>query len=152
MHPAKFAALAFATLGAAAIGLGMLAAARERTSAAASPATAQSTATPAVTHHWVMRQGRAFGYQSALSDNDVAAGLATKALVMVEYNGVVNGDYSFSSTNPVTGNLVVMRCAEPCAFMRVMNYDHRAPETFPVTSGSVMAALVEDAREGYLSR
>jgi hypothetical protein len=35
--------------------------------------------------------------------------------------------------------------------MNVMNYDHRTPETFPVTRGSVMEAIVEDARRGFLN-
>jgi hypothetical protein len=126
----------------------------------AEPAVAQSYLTPAERaepkpapqHRWVMRKGAAFGYAPALSANDINAGLATRALVMVDFNGMVQGDYSFTTYNPITGNAIIMRCAEPCAFMNVMNYDHRVPEVFPVTPGSVMEAIVLDARAGLLNR
>jgi hypothetical protein len=118
--------------------------------AAVSAATVKPT--PSVPrHHWVTRRGPSFGYQTAMSDVDQAAGLATKALVMVDFNGMVQGDYSFTSYDPITGNAIIMRCAEPCEFMNVMNYNHRTPETFPVTPGSVMDALVQDARAGFLN-
>lgn len=115
------------------------------------PAPRVSVTKSAPRHNWVTRRGSSFGYQTAMSEADQAAGLATKALVMVDFNGLVQGDYSFTSYDPITGNAIIMRCAEPCEFMNVMNYNHRAPETFPVTPGSLMSALVQDARAGFLN-
>jgi len=98
-----------------------------------------------------VQQGRLFGYRASLSENDRAAGLATKQLAMIEFNGVTDGQYSFQTYNTVTGSPIYLKCAEPCAFMNVMNYDHRMPEVFPVTVDSIMGAMVSDARAGFLN-
>ena len=159
MHPAKFAVLAFFALSAGAVGLGAILAAQhpEPPDQASppqnlpTPKAAEEPAAAPPSHHWVARRDGAFGYQSALSANDLAAGLASRSLTMITFNGIVQGDYSFTTYNPVTGAAIIMRCSEPCEFMNVMNYDHRMTETYPVAPGSIMQAIVQDARAGQLN-
>lgn len=151
--PIKFA-LVTSTVGiASALGIGaILAQLHAGATTTATPATIAAPAESrpsAPMHRYVMTRGGAYGYATALSDEDRAKGRGAVPLMMVTYNGIVNGDYSFTSYS-ATGNMIVMRCSEPCAYMNVMNYDHAMPETYPVAPGTVLEAMVLDARGGFL--
>lgn len=93
-----------------------------------------------------MTEDGEYGYQQALSDDDIKAGRATSALLMVRYLGDVKGVRSIKYVDGDISN--VLSCAAPCKFVKSkLIYSGRVmrTETVPVTDGSVIQAVMSDA-------
>ena len=96
-------------------------------------------------HFYAMTEDGEYGYQQALSDDDIKAGRATSALLMVRYLGETKGVRSIMNKDGDVAN--VLSCAAPCKFVkskiiyagRVMRTD-----TVPVTDGSIVQVVMRD--------
>lgn len=91
-------------------------------------------------HHWVWHRGAQFGYSRELSDADRQNGVVTAPLFLVMFQGQRGSTYSFVSMLPQQS----MTCTEPCAEMTLVG--DLGMQVVPVTEGSILWALVEDAR------
>jgi len=107
---------------------------------------AVSTAAPAQTHNYSMRDGDLYGYQPAISDSERNQGVATKALVMVRYRGERNGLYTVEMPDD-SGAIYRMECKSPCEYIKtkvIAAGEVLKSETVPNTPGSLMAAVFDD--------
>ena len=100
---------------------------------------------PRGAHHWTWHEGGEFGYQRALSEQDKQRGIAAAPLFVVGYQGKQSGVYNFA-----TADSQLLSCRTPCE--TIMSLSAAAGrQVFPVVRGSLLWALVEDARNGWLS-
>ncbi|SAL01975.1 hypothetical protein [Caballeronia ptereochthonis] len=106
---------------------------------------------PKPEHNYAMSEDGEYGYERALSEDDVKAGRATSALLMVRYLGQSKG---VQSIKIVDGNRAgVMSCSAPCRFVKTRYYvagELLKTETVPVTDGSLIQAVMDDAFGGKL--
>ncbi|BDC38926.1 hypothetical protein [Paraburkholderia terrae] len=106
---------------------------------------------PKPDHAYALKEDGEYGYQRALSEDDVKAGRATAALLMVRFMGNKAG---VRSVKIVDGNRVgVMSCSPPCEFVKARTYfagQLVKTETIPVTDGSLIQAVMADAISGKL--
>lgn len=106
---------------------------------------------PRPDHEYALEDDGEYGYRRALSEDDVKAGRATAALLMVRYVGEKNG---VRSVKLVDGNNVgVISCSPPCEFVKARTYfagQLVKTETLPVTDGSLIQAVMADAISGKL--
>lgn len=107
-------------------------------------------------HNYQMVDNGTYGYEPALSEEDVRNGTATKPLVMMRYEGDRNGTFivlilGTDQNNPNFVNRV--SCQAPCEFAKsetlsgdtVLN-----TETLRVTPDSIVGAMLQDAVSGQL--
>lgn len=114
------------------------------TAVAAEPKVSATPAQP--DHFYAMTEDGEYGYQHALSDDDIKAGRATSALLMVRYLGDSKGVRSIKFVDGDISN--VLSCSAPCKFVKSkIIYAGRVmrTETVPVTDGSVIQAVMRDA-------
>jgi uncharacterized protein YecT (DUF1311 family) len=101
-----------------------------------------------------LNQDGTYGYEPALSEDDIRSGKATKALVMMRYVGLRNGTYVLlilSEDSPNVTNRIT--CQAPCNFAKseVMADDSvLKTETLRVVPNSLIGAMLEDAMAGQL--
>ncbi|WP_221623401.1 hypothetical protein [Burkholderia stagnalis] len=102
-----------------------------------------------------MNQDGTYGYEPGLSEDDVRAGKATKALVMMRYVGLRDGSHIFLMVDEDNPNVSTrVTCQAPCEFAKsqVMAGDLVVKtETLRVASGSLLGEMVEDALAGQLT-
>ncbi|WP_376712945.1 lysozyme inhibitor LprI family protein [Burkholderia sp.] len=102
-----------------------------------------------------MSQDGTYGYEPALSEDDVRAGKATKALVMMRYVGLRDGSYILllvDEDNPNISNRIT--CQAPCNFAKSQTMAGDSilkTETVRVVPNSLIGAMVEDAMSGQLT-
>lgn len=102
-------------------------------------------------HEYVYEDHGIFGYRRALSAVDRANGIAAPSLTLVRMKSR-QGGYTFFSQDDA-GNQVSMQCNEPCAAMRVGTMAPTGAyreQVIPVDAGTILAAVLHDARLGYL--
>jgi hypothetical protein len=113
---------------------------------------AESTVRPANSgHRYVYEDHGVFGYRRALSDVDRANGIASPPLTLVRLKTRTDSFTFFSQDE--AGNQTAMQCSEPCAAMRVGTMTPAggySEQVIPVDPGGVLAAIMFDARHGYL--
>ena len=92
-----------------------------------------------------------FGYAQEVSADDRARGVTSLPMVLVRYDGRRGDMYGFKSTDD-GGHAMVLSCREPCAAMKVETYGLTTLDTkiMPIAPDSVLEAIVQDARNGYL--
>ncbi|RQZ20740.1 hypothetical protein DIE15_01310 [Burkholderia sp. Bp9031] len=118
-----------------------------------SPAPAPSPPPPS--HNYAMSQDGTYGYEPALSEDDVRAGKATKALVMMRYVGLRDGSYILllvDEDNPNISNRIT--CQAPCNFAKSQTMAGDSvlkTETVRVVPNSLIGAMIEDAMSGQLT-
>ncbi|MET1536086.1 lysozyme inhibitor LprI family protein [Burkholderia sola] len=106
-------------------------------------------------HNYALNQDGTYGYEPALSEDDVRSGKATKALVMMRYVGLRNGTYVvliLSDDNPNVASRIT--CQAPCNFAKseIMAGDSvLKTETFRVVPNSLIGAMMEDVMAGQLT-
>ncbi|WP_256858395.1 hypothetical protein, partial [Burkholderia cenocepacia] len=106
-------------------------------------------------HHYAMSQDGTYGYEPALSEDDVRAGKATKALVMMRYVGLREGSYILllvDEDNPNISNRIT--CQAPCSFAKSQTMAGDSilkTETVRVVPNSLIGAMIEDAMSGQLT-
>ncbi|MEK2604103.1 lysozyme inhibitor LprI family protein [Burkholderia arboris] len=102
-----------------------------------------------------MSQDGTYGYEPALSEDDVRAGKAAKALVMMRYVGVRDGNYILllvDEDNPNISNRIT--CSAPCNFAKSQTMAGDSilkTETIRVVPNSLIGAMIEDAMAGQLT-
>lgn len=113
--------------------------------------TSNDTATAASDdHHYSMKDGEAYGYEHALSEEDKKSGVASKSLEMFRYAGVDAGVYRLvlgDKSDPYE-----ITCEKPCKFMKTFEVgqeDKAERHAFDTTS--IMGSAMEDAQEGKLA-
>ena len=99
---------------------------------------------PPPERHWAAKVGRFYGYRRDLSASDLTNGIATKPMALVDYRGKPNGRFEFLLTDGgATGELLT--CGdEACTFVTSMG--PRGQRVLPVEAGSIIWAMVDDAR------
>ncbi|MCA8292973.1 hypothetical protein LGN19_04130 [Burkholderia sp. AU30198] len=136
-------------------------------SSATSPSTSSDTSTPQQpppvvapappppSHNYAMSQDGTYGYEPALSEDDVRSGKATKALVMMRYVGLRDGSYILllvDEDNPNISNRIT--CSPPCNFAKSQTMAGDSiikTETVRVVPNSLIGAMIEDAMSGQLT-
>lgn len=91
-----------------------------------------------------------FGYPHGASEVERANGVTEGGTLFVYLLSSRGGLYQFQTNSPT----MVMRCAEPCTKMivQVPGDSFPAEQIIPVQRGTVFAAIVEDARNGWLAQ
>jgi hypothetical protein len=114
-------------------------------------AQAEPRAQAALIHNYVFEEDGLFGYGPSLSPEDRAAGRTTSALLMMRYGGHRDGVYEFYKPDAPQG-IPTMTCSDPCSVMKVLVFSGGTlnVQYIPVTSDSILGALVEDAKNGFL--
>jgi hypothetical protein len=116
----------------------------------------ETTAPPPPSHNYSMVDNGTYGYEPALSEDDVRNGRATKPLIMMRYEGRRNGTFVILILGPDANNPAFVNrvsCQAPCEFAKsetlsgdvVMN-----TETVRVTPDSIVGAMLQDAVSGQL--
>ncbi|NIF70988.1 hypothetical protein F3J16_12440 [Burkholderia sp. Ap-962] len=97
-----------------------------------------------------------YGYEPALSEDDIRRGTATKALLMMRYEGVKDGQYVILLLGDDPSNTSAyarVSCQLPCQFAKsqtILGGTVLKTETLRVTSTSLIGAMLEDAVNGAL--
>jgi len=97
-----------------------------------------------------------YGYEQALSEDDVRSGTATKPLVMMRYEGNKNGRFVILvfGTDASDGSIVNrVSCQAPCAFAKSETLAGDTvvkSETIPVKPNAIIGGMLEDAVSGQL--
>lgn len=120
------------------------AAAAERARVAALPPPPPPPPPPTGHHHWTWHERSEYGYPRELSPNDRAAGLASAPLLLIR-RVASSSSYGFMAPT----DRFTMECAEPCENMEITGFDG-GRRVMPITRGSVLWAIVEDARHGWI--
>ncbi|RQZ14038.1 hypothetical protein DIE15_19160 [Burkholderia sp. Bp9031] len=106
-------------------------------------------------HNYALNQDGTYGYEPALSEDDIRSGKAVKSLVMMRYVGLRNGTYVLLVLNDDNPNVTSrITCQAPCNFAKseVMAGDSVVKtETLRVVPNSMVGAMVEDAMAGQLT-
>lgn len=104
-------------------------------------------------HQYSMRDGKEYGYETELSQQDKANGIGANSLTMVRYAGFRNGKYqAFSYTD---GIYSVLECEYPCEYMKVMTFSkgqHIHTERMKVYEGVIGWSIMQDAMHGKLEQ
>lgn len=112
-------------------------------------------APPPPSHNYAMSQDGTYGYEPALSEDDVRAGKATKALVMMRYVGLRDGSYILLLVDEDNPNISTrITCQAPCNFAKSQTMAGDSilkTETVRVVPNSLIGAMVEDAMSGQLT-
>lgn len=109
---------------------------------------------PPPRHNYALNQNGTYGYEPALSEDDIRRGRATKALVMVRYVGLREGSYVLliiDQNNDAVATRIT--CQAPCEFAQsqvIANNYVLKTETVRVTPSSLLSAMIDDAMAGQL--
>lgn len=136
----------------------------DRNQAASSPglpptatgAPSQTSPKPPPTHNYQMVDNGTYGYEAALSEEDVRKGIATKPLMMMRYEGKKNGTFTILILGTdANDNEVVNRvsCQAPCQFAKsevLLGDTVTKTETLRVTTDSIVGGMLQDAVSGQL--
>nr|WP_156432268.1 hypothetical protein [Burkholderia sp. MSMB1498] len=112
-------------------------------------------AAPALpSHQYAMEQDGTYGYEPALSEDDVRSGKATKPLVMMRYVGFRDGTYVLLMLDPDNETYATrVTCQAPCNFAKVQSMSAATvlkTDTIRVVPNSLIGAMLEDALSGQL--
>lgn len=103
--------------------------------------------------HYALREGTAYGYEPALTDDDRRQGVAAKDLVMFRYAGERAGVHQvISGTRDVT---LAFTCAMPCDYVTLRAYDRGVlaqTSRMAAQPGMLARQALEDAAAGLLDR
>lgn len=118
------------------------------------PAPVAAPEPPPPSHQYVMEQDGTYGYEPALSEDDVRSGKAAKPLVMMRYVGLRDGTYVLLMLDPDNENDATrVTCQAPCNFAKVQIMSGTMvlrTETIRVVPNSLIGAMLEDALSGQL--
>lgn len=141
-----FLALAF-------IGLTACGQSQQQTSTAPAPV-AEIVEAPVADHYYSMKEGLQYGYETALSEDQRAAGQMANTLTMFKYAGEKDGVYQVYTEE--SGNVFTsIQCTNPCDFMKIMMFaDHEliSTERLKATEGTIGWLVMADAINGKLER
>ncbi|AUT64976.1 hypothetical protein C2L65_35880 [Paraburkholderia terrae] len=135
--------------------------------ASSAPAIASSPAAPPTVsvpqpvappphHNYAMVDSGTYGYEPALSEEDVRKGTATKPLIMMRYVGSKNGMYVVIILGQDASNTSVVTrvsCQSPCDFAKselISGDSVISTQTLRLTPESIIGAMLADAASGQL--
>lgn len=131
-------------------------AAGQSTSPAPAPVPAPAAPQPP-SHSYAMVDNGTYGYESALSEDDVRKGTATKPLIMMRYVGNKNGTYVIVILGQDSNNSAVVTrvsCQAPCQFAKselISGDTVIKTETLRLTPDSIVGGMLSDAISGQLT-
>lgn len=109
---------------------------------------------PPPPHNYAMEQDGTYGYEPALSEDDIRSGRAVKPLVMMRYVGMREGSYVILVLDQDNKNVATrMACQAPCNFATTQLMAGTTvlkTETIRVTHNSLAGGMFEDAMSGVL--
>jgi hypothetical protein len=111
---------------------------------------------PPATHNYAMVDNGTYGYEPALSEDDVRKGTATKPLIMMRYVGNKGGTYVIVILGSDANDTSVanrVSCEAPCEFAKsetVAGDTVVNTQTVRVTPDSIVGAMLTDAISGQL--
>ncbi len=107
---------------------------------------------PPPPHNYAMEQDGTYGYEPALSEDDIRSGRAVKPLVMMRYVGMREGSYVILVLDQDNKNVATrMACQAPCNFATTQLMAGTTvlkTETIRVTHNSLAGGMFEDAMSG----
>lgn len=117
----------------------------------------QATEAPApVEHGYVHSEGGEYGYEQALSPDDVQQGVAQKPLVMVRYFGSPKeGTHQFDLRMDDGGARTVVVCSDDCSVAKITAFvgsEHGPTQTVKLSPTSLIGVVARDIREGLLEK
>lgn len=110
-------------------------------------------APPVKDHYYSMRDGKEYGYESELSQQDKSKGIGANSLTMVRYAGS-RGD-KFQAFSYKNGTYSVLECQIPCEYVKVMTFsngEHIQTERMKVSEGIIGWSIMQDAIDGKLEQ
>lgn len=113
--------------------------------AVATPQAVPAQALPP-SHYYVWKQGDQYGYQRELSEDARKRGIATEPLFVIRPQESRDGQHAFFSVDG--GVTTIFKCTEPCEVVETAGT--LGPSVLPAPQGSLLWAVVEDARNGEL--
>lgn len=111
-------------------------------------------AKPAKSHNYALRDGFEYGYEKALSADDINKGQGAPALIMAKYAGQRDGKYQIYIIDKIyNGGVTVAECSNPCEFMKIMSFYQGAfvtAERIRAAPGIIGWMILQDAINGEL--
>lgn len=105
-------------------------------------------------HNYVLSQGDGlYGYERAVSEDEAQQGILSVPLVMILYDGIIDGKYTFDVQGANKFNFSRVSCASPCIFFdqnTIVNGVVVNKETLRAIPGTIAAEIIEDVQNGYL--
>jgi hypothetical protein len=105
-------------------------------------------------HYYSMRDGYQYGYEMAVSADDINRGQAAKELLMFKYVGEHNGLYQvFTKVNEMV--VSVMECSNPCEFIKTMIFIQGGKtqiQRMRSVEGTIGNLVLKDAINGNLEQ
>lgn len=114
-------------------------------------ASAPDVTPPQPVHQYVLEDAGEYGYESALSATERQNGEMAGKIIMVRLLPHPDGAYRFYRHENLYESLVT--CKEPCEFVKIENSFNgysNAPEIKRVVTGTLIWAMLQDARAGFL--
>lgn len=114
-------------------------------------------APPAPSHNYALRDGDAYGYERMPSQQEQQQGQGATTLTMVKYAGRQNGTHQAYVHDKATDSVMVIECATPCEFLKVMlfvraNQPAVSVERMRAMPGILGSLIIEDAIKGKLEQ
>lgn len=107
-------------------------------------------------HNYSMVDGYEYGYEKALSQNDINKGQVTAPLLMARYNGQRDGKYQvYTKPEDAPGTTLVLECTTPCEFMKTMIFyqgELLSTQRMRAAPGVIGWMMLEDAINGEMER
>lgn len=117
------------------------------------PAAAEVVQPVKAEHYYSMKDGFEYGYEKALSQNDIESGKASSELLFFKYAGERNGIYQAYLKD---GQIITtLECANPCEFLKVMVFadgEFYSKERMRATEGVLGWHVMADAINGYMEQ
>lgn len=108
-----------------------------------------------IDHYYSMRDGYLYGYEQAISQNDIEQGRAANTLLMFRYSGLKDGVYQVYTKDDALDVITVMECTNPCDFLKIITHvkhlDKPKVEHMRMTPGTIAELVFYDAMNGKLN-
>lgn len=105
-------------------------------------------------HYYSLQDGFAYGYEQALSQEDIDKELKANPLIMFKYTGEKDGVYQVYSKDNQLNYITVVECKHPCEFIKVSVHVQgvKKPKVEHVkfTEGTIAWSVLNDAIAGNL--
>lgn len=104
-------------------------------------------------HSYAMEEDGEYGYEGALSKNEIDAGKSVNPILMFRYLGEKNGTYTVQSKDGPAA--YTASCKNPCEFIKMQTYyagQLVKSDTVRSTGTAVIDGVLKDARNGTLKK
>ena len=118
------------------------------TTSSTTPSSAQAVST-ADSHNYSLKDGDAYGYTAAVSQNDLANGQGAAEVTFVRYAGEKGGTY-YVMDGKKDGS-EYYSCQKPCKYVKEALLDGSDEKTMEAAPGVMATSIFEDAQTGKLA-